>query len=286
MTVTLQSQPVKANQSTDIDVVLGWARKGLLPARRFAAWVVSLIMVIVAWKWAVAHFNVSPAVFPAPDAVLSALLANLGDGTFEHDLSVTLTEVVLGFFLGSFCGFTLALLIAEIKAVRVILYPYIIGFQSVPKTAIAPMFLIWFGFGLESKIALVIISSFFPVMINTLSGLLRTDPDLLDMMHAYCGKRWRVFAMLKLPSALPAVFSGLELAIVSSVIAAVVTEYLGATAGIGYRILSLNTNLDMASEFAALIVLSAAGFVMHALVKQLGRECVYWGGPREGEAKF
>jgi NitT/TauT family transport system permease protein len=265
----------------------GLADAGFLGAvGLWGIWILSFIVLLFSWKWIVTFFAISPAVFPAPDAVFNSMIANLADGTFEHDLSVTLTEVILGFFLGSAFGFALAVLIAEVKAMRILLYPYIICFQSVPKTAIAPMFLIWFGFGLESKIALVIVSSFFPVMINTLTALLRVDADLLDMMNAYCGRPWRVFVMLKLPSAMPALFSGLELAIVSSVIAAVVTEYLGATAGIGYRILTLNTNLDMAGEFSALILLSLAGFMLHALVRQLGRECVFWGGLREDGAKL
>jgi NitT/TauT family transport system permease protein len=143
-----------------------------------------------------------------------------------NDLAVTMREVLVGFFVGSVVGFLLALVISEFRPVRTIVYPYVIGLQSVPKTALAPMFLIWFGFGIESKVALVVSTVFFPVLINTLSGIERTDPDQLDMLRAYCGRRWRIFLRVKLPTALPPLFAGLELAIVLAVIAAVVSEFL------------------------------------------------------------
>ena len=125
---------------------------------------------------------------------------------------------------------------------------------------------------------------FFPVLINTLSGIARTDPDQLDMLRAYCGRRWRVFLRVKLPSALPPLFAGLELGIVLAMIAAVVAEYLGAVGGLGYRILSYNTNLDMASEIAALMVLSAASFVLHAIVRQDRPARGVLGHARDGSA--
>jgi NitT/TauT family transport system permease protein len=184
--------------------------------------------------------------------------------------------------VGSVVGFLLALVISEFRPVRTIIYPYVIGLQSVPKTALAPMFLIWFGFGIQSKVALVVSTVFFPVLINTLSGIERTDPDQLDMLRAYCGKRWRIFLRVKLPSALPALFAGLELAIVLAIIAAVVAEFLGAVGGLGYRILTYNTNLDMAGEFAALAVLSVTGFFLHAMVRMIGQRVVFWGRQPDG----
>jgi NitT/TauT family transport system permease protein len=250
--------------------------------QRFIAWLISAILLIWFWQWYVAEFDVSPAVFPSPAAVWEALYLNLADGTFISDLGYTMKEVLIGFFGGSAVGFLLALLISEFRPVRTILYPYVIAFQAVPKTALAPMFLIWFGFGIESKVALVVSTVFFPVLINTLSGLERTDPDQLDMLRAYCGKRWRIFLRVKLPSAMPPLFAGLELAIVLAIISAVVSEFLGAVGGLGYRILTFNTSLDMAGQFAALILLSLTGFILHAIVKYIGNRVVFWGRTKEG----
>jgi NitT/TauT family transport system permease protein len=251
-------------------------------AGRFVAWLVSAILVVLFWQWYTQKFDVSPAIFPTPLQVWQSLWINLKDGTFVGDLAVTMREVLLGFVVGSVVGFSLALVISEFRPVRTIVYPYVIGLQSVPKTALAPMFLIWFGFGIESKVALVVSTVFFPVLINTLSGIERTDPDQLDLLRAYCGKRWRIFLRVKLPTALPALFAGLELAIVLAIIAAVVAEFLGAVGGLGYRILTYNTNLDMAGEFAALAVLSLTGFLLHALVRMVGQRVVFWGRQQDG----
>jgi NitT/TauT family transport system permease protein len=249
---------------------------------RVGAWLVSAVVVICFWQWYITKFDVSPALFPSPVEVLKSLSVNLTDGTFIRDLGVTMSEVMTGFFLGSLVGFFLALAISEFRPVRTIVYPYVIGLQSVPKTALAPMFLIWFGFGMESKVVLVVSTVFFPVLINTLSGIERTDPDQLEMLRAYCGRRWRVFLRVKLPSTLPALFAGLELAIVLAVIAAVVSEFLGAVGGLGYRILTYNTDLNMAGEFAALAVLSVTGFVLHAIVRFVGQRLVFWGRQPDG----
>jgi NitT/TauT family transport system permease protein len=251
-------------------------------AARFAIWLVSAIVVVSFWQWYITKFDVSPALFPGPVEVFRSLSVNLADGTFIRDLGVTMSEVMTGFFLGSLVGFFLALVISEFRPVRTIVYPYVIGLQSVPKTALAPMFLIWFGFGMESKVVLVVSTVFFPVLINTLSGIERTDPDQLEMLRAYCGRPWRVFLRVKLPSTLPALFAGLELAIVLAIIAAVVSEFLGAVGGLGYRILTYNTDLDMAGEFAALAVLSVTGFVLHGIVRFVGQRVVFWGRQADG----
>ena len=271
------SAPAPAGNSLEVAriacVQKGSAFRSVAPERN---------LVVCFWQWYTTKFDVSPAIFPSPLEVWQSLRANFADGTFLKDLAVTLREVMIGFFGGSIVGFFLALVISEFRPVRTIVYPYVIGLQSVPKTALAPMFLIWFGFGIESKVALVVSTVFFPVLINTLSGIERTDPDQLDMLRAYCGRRWRIFLRVKLPSALPALFAGLELAIVLAIIAAVVSEFLGAVGGLGYRILTYNTNLDMAGEFAALAVLSLTGFVLHAMVRLVGQRLVFWGHHPDG----
>lgn len=244
------------------------------------AWLISAVALILFWDWFVVTREISPSIFPRPGAVWDAFWQNMLDGTFIGDLRVTMAEIMAGFTIGSLVGVTLALLTAEFRFARAILYPYVIAFQSMPKTALAPMFLIWFGFGIESKIAQVVLASFFPVFVNMMAGLSRIDPDQLDMMKAFCGTRWRVFATVKLPSALPSLFAGLELAIVFSLLSAVVAEYLGSTAGLGHRILQLNTNLEMAAEFAALILLSLVGFTLHSIVRLFSSIVIFWGKAR------
>jgi len=258
-----------------------------LPARRgrdsggsralwAALFLISLAALIAIWQGYVTANNISDAVLPAPRAVWDAFVADATDGTYASNMVVTGEEVLLGFFVGSALGVVLAVTIAEVQWIRKIFYPYVIASQSVPKIALAPLFLIWFGFGLESKVILAITITFFPVLINTLSGLDQVDEGQMDLMHALCAKRRRIFLRVKLPSAVPSMLAGLEIAIVLSVISAVVAEFIGATEGLGYLIMYYNTKLDVAAEFAALIVLSIAGYVLHWILTFIGRRIVYW----------
>lgn len=240
------------------------------------AFLFSLAAILAIWQFYVSANNVSAAVLPTPSALWKAFWADATDGTYAANMVVTGEEVLIGFAAGGALGFLLALVISEFNWVRKIVYPYVIATQAVPKIALAPLFLIWFGFGLESKVLLAVTVTFFPVLINTLSGLNQVEEGQMDLMRALCAKRWRVFVRVKLPSAVPSVFAGLEIAIVLSVIAAVVSEFIGATQGLGYLILYYNTKLDVAAEFAALLVLSLAGYILHWLVTLVGRRVVYW----------
>ncbi len=240
-------------------------------------WFVASFILLISWlEWYVVSHAVSEVVFPRPSAVFQAFWTDLSDGTYLANLGITLYAIGLGFVLGGALGFGLALLITEIALVRKIVYPYVIALQSVPKVALAPLFVVWFGFGLESKVALTTLSTFFPVLVTTLSGLDNTDHDLLDLMQAYSARRRWVFLRVKLPSALPFLFAGLELAIILSVVATVVAEFIGASKGLGYLVLLYNTRLDIGAEFAGLIALSLLGFLLHWAVKTLGDRLIFW----------
>jgi NitT/TauT family transport system permease protein len=262
----------------------GWWRG--LTARRYP-WIdrlwflASLVVVIGLLQWYVVSSQVSAVVFPPPAAVFQAFWADLSDGTYLAHVGITLYAIGMGFVFGGALGFGLALLISEQPIVRKVLYPYVIALQSVPKVALAPLFVVWFGFGLESKVALTTLSTFFPVLVTTLSGLDNTDPDLLDLMRAYSAQRRWVFLRVKLPSALPFLFAGLELAIILSVVATVVAEFIGAQKGLGYLVLLYNTRLDIGAEFGGLIALSLLGFGLHWLVKTAGNRLIFW--RRKGE---
>lgn len=241
-----------------------------------SAFLVSLVAILTIWQVYVTATKVSAAVMPTPTAIWHAFWTDVTDGTYASNIVITGEEVLIGFVAGGALGFLLALVISEFNWAHKIIYPYVIATQSVPKIALAPLFLIWFGFGLESKVLLAVTATFFPVLINSLSGLDQSEEGQMDLMRALCAKRWRVFLRVKLPNALPSVFAGLELAIVLSVIAAIIAEFIGATEGLGYLILYYNTRLDVASEFAALLVLSLSGYILHWLVTLVARRVVFW----------
>lgn len=254
-------------------VVRQWRRRGWTDFLWFLA---SLVLLLVWIEWFVVYHDVPNVVFPRPSAVFVAFWTDLTDGTYLANVGITLYAIGLGFLLGGVLGFGLALLITEISMARKIVYPYVIALQSVPKVALAPLFVVWFGFGLESKVALTTMSTFFPVLVTTLSGLDNTDRDLLDLMKAYSARRRWIFLRVKLPSALPFLFAGLELAIILSVVATVVAEFIGASKGLGYLVLLYNTRLDIGAEFGGLIALSLLGFVLHWAVKSIGDRLIFW----------
>ena len=157
-----------------------------------------------------------------------------------------------------------------------IFYPYVVAFQTVPKVAIAPIIVIWFGYGAASKVVITATIAFFPLLANTIMGLRAAPQDQVDMMVSYTASRWQVFRMVRLMQALPYIFVGLDVAIVLSVIGAIVGEFVGAKAGLGYLILQKNFNFDMAGTFAILIILSLIGVGLHALIGMAQRRIVFW----------
>jgi NitT/TauT family transport system permease protein len=157
-----------------------------------------------------------------------------------------------------------------------VVYPYIVAFQTVPKVAIAPIIVIWFGYGMTSKVIITATIAFFPVLANTIVGLRAAPRDQVELMIALTASRWQIFRLVRFPQALPYIFVGLDVAIVLAVIGAIVGEFVGAQSGLGYLILQRDFNLDMAGVFAILLILSALGIGLHLLVTRLRRHVVFW----------
>src|SRR5262249_54493550 len=144
------------------------------------------------------------------------------------------------------------------------------------KVAIAPLIVAWAGFGIESKVLIVALVSFFPMLVNTIVGLKATPEDKIELMRSLAASRWKIFYMVKLPEALPFIFAGLNIGIVLAVLGAIVGEFVGAKAGLGYQILQMNYNLDIAGVFAILILLGAIGIALDYLTLLLRRRLVFW----------
>jgi NitT/TauT family transport system permease protein len=173
-------------------------------------------------------------------------------------------------------AFVLGTLISQIRLVEVTLFPYVVAIQTLPKIAIAPLILIWFGVGLESKVVIAATVSFFPMLVNTIVGLKSTPQDKIDLMRSLSASRWKIFWYVQLPEALPFIFAGLNIGIVLSVLGAIVAEFVGAKAGLGYLILQMNYNMDIAGMFAALVVLGIMGIVLNSAMTFARRRIVFW----------
>jgi len=195
---------------------------------------------------------------------------------FAQHFAVTLTEIIAGFAAGSMLGIVLGILIGQSDFLERTLYPYIVAFQTVPKVAIAPIIVIWFGYGLSSKIIITAMIAFFPVIANTVVGLHSAPSDQIEMSRAYTATRWQIFRMVRFPQALPFIFVGLDVAAVLSVIGAIVGEFVGSKAGLGNLILEANFQFNVAQMFAILVILGVFGVAMSMVVRLVQGRLLFW----------
>jgi NitT/TauT family transport system permease protein len=170
-------------------------------------------------------------------------------------------------------------LVAESRTFDQFVYPYIVALQSMPKVALAPLIIVWFGFGLESKIVIVALVCFFPVLINTIVGIRQTDKNLIDLYRAFSASRWMIFRQVKLPAAAGHIFAGLEISVVLGLIGAVVAEFIASQRGLGNVIQAASVNMDVATMFAALISLALLGICGSQIVRYMHRTIVFWDRP-------
>jgi NitT/TauT family transport system permease protein len=234
------------------------------------------IIMLAIWEGVCRIGHVSPLVLPAPSGVVVRLYSMFADGTVWPHLGVTLSEVLIGFFVGIISGLVVGALVSLVPAVEKLVYPYLVALQTVPKVAVAPLLVIWFGYGLTSKVVITALICFFPILVSVISGFHSTDRDQLDMMKAYGATTMQTLFRLRIPSALVLIFAGLEIASVLAVIGTIVGEFVGAQAGLGYLIMTYNFNLDITGVFAILVILSAIGMILHSITRFAGRRYIFW----------
>lgn len=242
------------------------------------------VVLFVGWEVAVWLFGISPIVVPAPSAIMKALWANLTTPRFYYHLGVTLWEILAGFVIGSVVGLIIGVSIGQWKILEKTIYPYVVALQTVPKVAIAPMIIIWFGYGLTSKIVITALIVFFPVVVNCIAGMNAASRQQIDMLRSFTATRWQIFRMVKLQTALPYIFAGLDVAVVLAVIGAIVGEFIGSQSGLGNLLLQRNFSMDTAGSFAILIVLSTIGIVLHKILSVCRNYIIFWVEREEASA--
>ena len=247
--------------------------------------VILIPLVLVAglglWEWGVHRFNVPAFIAPAPSAVFAALAGGLRSGLFLTHFWITLYETLAGFLIAAVSGIVLGAVVAQFRLVEQTMYPYLVALQTLPKIAIAPLIIVWFGFGISSKVVIASMVGFFPVLVNVIVGLKTVDQSKLDLMRSLNATRWQTFRLVKFPNALPFVFAGLDIAIVFSVLGAIVGEFVGAQRGLGNLILQFNFSLDIAAVFAVLILLSIMGVALHLIMQIIQKRVIFWAEPEQ-----
>lgn len=248
-------------------------REKLLPP------LVTGIVIVLLWEFVPRVFAISPLLFPPFSSVASALWVGLQRGVIIDALMITLFEAVSGFLIGSILAIVLASVITRSEMLERALVPYLVSLQSLPKVALAPLLVVWLGFGLGSKITIAAIISFFPVLINAIVGFTTVESEKLELMRSLCASRWQIFRIVLFPNALPFIFAGLNVAVVFCVTGALVGEFVGATKGLGVLLMQMNFNMDISGMFAVLIVLAAMGASLHAIIRFAHRKLVFWAAP-------
>jgi len=231
---------------------------------------------VAAGELIVRGFRVPTYIFPAPSAVALALWRGFATGIYETNLIHTLLEALLGFLLGSLLGFVLGAMVALNRYVEHFVYPYIVMFQSVPKVALAPLIVVWFGLGLKAQVVNAGLVASFPVLVNTIAGLKSADEDRVNLMRSLGASNIQVFWMLRVPNALPFVMAGLDVAMVFALIGAIVAEFVGSNAGLGMLIQSMNFSMDVAGQFSVLLILSIMGLLLNRCVYLLRQRVLFW----------
>jgi NitT/TauT family transport system permease protein len=247
--------------------------------RRALPWVstlVAIVVTVIIWKLVIAIFDVSPFVLPQPEDVIGGMGDLVNSQGFWSDVRTTLVETLVGFAIALVLGIGLGVLLGRVVWLEQALRPVIVASQVVPKVALIPLFIIWFGFGITSKIIIVALLAFFPILLNVILGVRSVDAGQRDVMRSLNATRWQTFRRLEYPSTLPYILAGMEVGIVFAVVGAVVGEYLGGDQGLGYRIVTSLNNLEAETLFAVIVVLTLFGFLLYLAVVVLKRFLIPW----------
>lgn len=215
------------------------------------------------WELLVRQWGLSALVLPAPSAIAASLWTGLATGYFWPHILATLQALLLGLAAGSAVGLLAGMALAESELLERVLKPYVVVSQVVPKLALAPLFVLWFGFGMLPTVLITALICFFPLMENTLTGLRQVDAQRLQLFRMLGATRLQTLLRLKLPTGLPAILAGLRVAVVLALVGAVVAEFMGASRGLGAVVIAAQGMMDTALMFAALVLIAAMGLLLY-----------------------
>ncbi|MFQ5930940.1 MAG: ABC transporter permease [Nitrospiraceae bacterium] len=231
-------------------------------------------VVVLIWQVLVQALEIPEAILPTPLKIIDTII--LRSEILLHHTWPTTRECLIGFGLAVGVGVGLGVLLALSRFFRNGVYPLIVAFQVMPKVALAPLFIVWFGLGMTSRIMLAFVIAFFPMVVNTLAGIQSADPVMVRMARAFNASRWHIFRKIEFPNALPYIFSGLKIGITFAVIGIIVAEFVTAQEGLGYLIVFSEGNVDTPMLMAALTVLSVVGVILYGAVVGLEKLVIRW----------
>ena len=238
-------------------------------------------LLVAVWYGATKILAIPSYLLPSPFSVAGQFIRDVTDPNFYAHVQVTLTEILAGFAAAAVSAIILGAVVAAIPLLEAVLTPYIVAFQTMPKVALAPLAIIWLGYGISSKIVLSALIAFFPAFVNIVAGFKSIDPDQLLLMKSLGATRQQTFIKVRLPAILPFLMAGLDIAIVFAVIGSVVVEFIGSAMGLGSLILQRQANVDVAGVMSVLAVLSIIGVALHLILLTASRRFTSWADQRD-----
>ena len=235
-----------------------------------------LALMLLAWELFIRLRGLPPLVLPGPGLVFRELQIQLAEGSLWIHIWTTLAEVLLGFLAGSALGIALGATVALSARLGRILRPYVVASQAMPKLALAPIMVLWFGFDLTPKVVIAALISFFPLFENVIAGLQSVDPDHVELFRSLRASRAETFLKLRLPWSVPFVVAGLRVALILSLVGAVVAEFVGANRGLGALIVGAQGTMNTPLMFAVFVVLTVVGVALSLLADLVERRALAW----------
>ena len=284
---TVQAAPPE--EPTTTTIVTEQRRQSEGRILKILPWIVTpslVVLIIVVWQVLVTALQVNPFVFPPPAAVGEAFVTLVLDGSTWGETWITLSEILLGFAIAVVMGVVVGVAFGKLPWLEVSIRPLIVVAQVAPKVAFIPLFVIWFGFGITSKVLLAALLAFFPVMLNVLLGVRSVERGQREVMRSLNASRAQMFTQLEMRSLQPYLFAGMEVGIVLATTGAIVGEYLGGSVGLGAMVVRAMNSLDAARTFALILLLSLIGLALYLIVNEAKRFFIPWHesvyGLREG----
>lgn len=257
------------------------------PHRRVPDWILTVLLgiaMIGALELLTRLDVLSPNIFPMPSRVADSLVAGLMSGQYATALSSTLSATVIGFATSALIAVMSAGLLVSFPRFERVVMPFIVSLQTMPKIALAPVVLLIFGFGAMTKIALIVVVSFFPILINALQGLRIRQRDCLELFTALGATRWQLFRSLRIPGSVPYIFAGFHIGLIFALIGAIVAELVGVPEGLGVIMLQEKARFNIQGLWAVLVVLMVIGILLRQIVLAVERRVAFWAGEAALEA--
>ena len=235
-----------------------------------------LLFILFLLIWEGMAKGMSELILPAPSVVFHTLVTGFITGYYTPHLIRTIFEIIAGLLIGSLFGVLSGIVMGEVNFVRKLLYPYVIASQAVPKLALAPLFILWFGFGMTSKVVITALICFFPLMESTVSAIKYTDTNKMELFRVIGANRWQTLFKLKIPAGLPGIMAGFRVAAVLAVVGAVVGEFIGASEGLGALIIASQGMMDTPLMFSVLVLVTIIGTVLYQVIYLLEQKLLHY----------